>query len=574
MKHNTRRGPRWKHTHAVAGLALLIPQRAGVLPLVRGEFDMSYSTLLKIASGKGSATMCTFDFEERVGKDGCPAATETAAAMMEDFLADDKPLTMKVYVDGGEAARLAKTLGLDAETFAGATVDRALVIAGRDAKSDYKTLRKALGKGSRAYVFANTNLAAQAGFGLERVQTKVNPSKKKEITTDVLVVRDRAGWENFPFAGVGPQHLRFRDKLMAFRYLPTGGGFKTTGDGLFATDGTVLFDAIDPYQICDRYRQGKDGHAAVVKASGWGKTPAGERDLYLRTTAQTEDNQMRRLSLVFANMGAGAGRAILARSLYTKPVQQYEPLAQYNVLGPWPSPHDDSKYMINTTDFPVEPDSDNKGSVAEEMAIRGDVQPNPRFRPLGLTYLDSTPEDLRFLDWRPVVKPDADGKTDLRKLELVASQSFNTCYCVGFLERETDGEITLRFGVDWRGAVWVNGKEVIRTMGQTKDEGSIVKTGIKVWAMPKGKTPAEIHALDKERGTFDGDDYEIVMRNLRGNHVALVEKGRAGADVVVADSAPRILRSFAAWVRRNPLALKDTETTAWDATRNALNKRK
>ena len=77
-----------------------------------------------------------------------------------------------------------------------------------------------------------------------------------------------------------------------------------------------------------------------------------------------------------------------------------------------------------------------------------------------------------------------------------------------------------------------------------------------------------------ERGTFDGDDYEIVMRNLRGNHVALVEKGRAGADVVVADSAPRILRSFAAWVRRNPLALKDTETTAWDATRNALDKRK
>ena len=77
-----------------------------------------------------------------------------------------------------------------------------------------------------------------------------------------------------------------------------------------------------------------------------------------------------------------------------------------------------------------------------------------------------------------------------------------------------------------------------------------------------------------ERGTFDGDNYEIVMRNLRGNHVALVEKGRAGADVVVADSAPRILRSFAAWVRKNPLALKDTETTAWDATRNALDKRK
>ena len=73
-----------------------------------------------------------------------------------------------------------------------------------------------------------------------------------------------------------------------------------------------------------------------------------------------------------------------------------------------------------------------------------------------------------------------------------------------------------------------------------------------------------------ERGTFDGDDYEIVMRNLRGNHVALVEKGRAGADVVVADAAPRVLRSFAAWMRKNPLALKDTPTMAWEATKAAM----
>lgn len=74
----------------------------------------------------------------------------------------------------------------------------------------------------------------------------------------------------------------------------------------------------------------------------------------------------------------------------------------------------------------------------------------------------------------------------------------------------------------------------------------------------------------KERGTFDGDDYEIVMRNLRGNHVALVEKGRAGADVVVADSAPRIMRSFAAWMRGNPLALKDSITQAWHDVKAAM----
>ena len=42
-----------------------------------------------------------------------------------------------------------------------------------------------------------------------------------------------------------------------------------------------------------------------------------------------------------------------------------------------------------------------------------------------------------------------------------------------------------------------------------------------------------------EAGTFEGVDYDFIMTNIRGNHVALVEEGRAGSDVVVADAAPR-----------------------------------
>ncbi|QDB73887.1 head maturation protease [Aeromonas phage 2_D05] len=38
--------------------------------------------------------------------------------------------------------------------------------------------------------------------------------------------------------------------------------------------------------------------------------------------------------------------------------------------------------------------------------------------------------------------------------------------------------------------------------------------------------------------TSDGETYDGVMRNIRGNHLALVEVGRAGPDVVVADSDP------------------------------------
>jgi hypothetical protein len=42
-----------------------------------------------------------------------------------------------------------------------------------------------------------------------------------------------------------------------------------------------------------------------------------------------------------------------------------------------------------------------------------------------------------------------------------------------------------------------------------------------------------------ESGIFDGKSYDGRMKNIRGNHVALVREGRAGHDVRVADSAPK-----------------------------------
>ncbi len=45
---------------------------------------------------------------------------------------------------------------------------------------------------------------------------------------------------------------------------------------------------------------------------------------------------------------------------------------------------------------------------------------------------------------------------------------------------------------------------------------------------------------DMTPGTYEGIPYDGVMRNIRFNHVALVEVGRAGPDVVVGDSNPFI----------------------------------
>lgn len=45
----------------------------------------------------------------------------------------------------------------------------------------------------------------------------------------------------------------------------------------------------------------------------------------------------------------------------------------------------------------------------------------------------------------------------------------------------------------------------------------------------------------KRAGTFQGEDYDIVMHNIRANHLALVEEGRAGHDVCVLDAKPKDL---------------------------------
>ena len=47
------------------------------------------------------------------------------------------------------------------------------------------------------------------------------------------------------------------------------------------------------------------------------------------------------------------------------------------------------------------------------------------------------------------------------------------------------------------------------------------------------------YRADMTPGTADGQRYDGVMRDIAGNHLALVPEGRAGADVVVGDSKPK-----------------------------------
>lgn len=438
-KHRGGRGWRWTHTHALASETFEIPQRAGFRPLVRGDFDMSYSPLLRFSAGKGSALLCALDFEGRVGESGCPAATRVAKATMNAFLTPAPEATCTVYTHGKTAERLAESLGLDAKPYATskALAGGILLVGGADATLTLADLKKAVKGGGHALVLENDAIAKEAGL---------TPVRSEKAVFRVSPKAFRA-FQGFPFSGVGPSLLRWHDELHP-SILHAAQGWKVAGDGLFAIsdDGAILFDQIPLYETTDRYREAKDwgGHANF---------------------ARSQENMMRRIALVLGNWGAQSGKAMLDRLCYLPVEQVYEPLAgDLHVLGPWPVEKEDSKVMVDTV-F----DAD-----AEAQAKSGKLDFNRPFRPAGLVYAPAS--DADFISWKTVAHSETNGYVDLKQIPLVKQNKFGTTYVVATVERKTDAPAWMKFGLEWRGRIWLNGEEVLTTYdGKSKADSHHVR---------------------------------------------------------------------------------------------------
>lgn len=92
------------------------------------------------------------------------------------------------------------------------------------------------------------------------------------------------------------------------------------------------------------------------------------------------------------------------------------------------------------------------------------------------------------------------------------------------------------------------GKVVGATGTEAAFDGTYLKNSLVIWPAEaieniESGEQREIscsysYTPDMSPGVFDGVAYDGIMRDIKANHVALVEKGRAGADVYVSDSKP------------------------------------
>ena len=79
-------------------------------------------------------------------------------------------------------------------------------------------------------------------------------------------------------------------------------------------------------------------------------------------------------------------------------------------------------------------------------------------------------------------------------------------------------------------------------------DGEDVTTSLRVWdgdairLIESGKleelSAGYYYELDMRNGEYNGEQYDGIMRNIRGNHVALVNRGRIGRDAIIKDSLP------------------------------------
>lgn len=103
-------------------------------------------------------------------------------------------------------------------------------------------------------------------------------------------------------------------------------------------------------------------------------------------------------------------------------------------------------------------------------------------------------------------------------------------------------------------------------------DGDDVKSSLRIWDKEainlieseklRELSSGYAYTPDMTAGVFNGEPYDGIMRDIHGNHVALVERGRIGRDAIIADSLPIELMEQSMKLKKGALAKVEAKLKA------------
>ncbi len=354
-----RYGWRWGNRGSVTSAPIEKPHRSSWRPILENEWDLAYSPLMEMESGKGRVLLCTLDLEDGVSAD--PAARKLAAQVVDYALT--APITPKaetvLYLGGKSGADLLDFLGVVYQPATEPTASAELVIVGPDAATEPAALESYAAAGGRVLFLPRAD-----ALGWGDVKTVRRPDFKGSL--------DVPAWKEA--AGLSASDLRWRNQTDAW-VLEAPAPVEIGADGQLARrtvgKGLFLYTQLSP-----------DAVPADTKS-------------YFRTTRW---RQTRALSQVLANVGATFKNDATMLGLLA------EPKPTWMLAGLW-----DVKLTRSLPESPVRKWNSNPGITKEALRL---TQPDASLEGMEKhpvpAYMESYGPTWRYVDGEIVYRKEFD----------------------------------------------------------------------------------------------------------------------------------------------------------------------
>lgn len=432
IAQNKRTG-HWGNRGSVASVIAETPHLGPFQPLVECEFDLAYSPLLTLRHGRGEIVFSQFDLVGRVGLD--PAATRLARNLVKHLSTPlQSPPQSKTAVawDPALVERI-RALGFESAPVPPAPApERHLIVLSGDSELSAEqraAVAAFTGRGGQALVLG-ARKDPMGGEGLDFRPVRLTRAARAADAHPLLT-------------GVGPHLFHWREPLDFTAVSARDPGTTVALGGLFALQpsgkGRIVFLQAVP-EAADDLTAAREADPFSSKD---GVKPVAD-DWRAANRARTRSNLVKLQSRVLANLGVRAAPDLVARLLEVKPV-----VAPAVAVNDW-------VYL-----GPFAPEEDRN---ADPLDV--DLSAYRLSRDLEKTFVNTRGERVAWSF--PTDSQNGLGLGGFMDLSRVyGARSRHTAFAVTQVYSTRPRKATVKFGADWWAVIYVNGREVFRTVEGT-----------------------------------------------------------------------------------------------------------